>query len=489
MNEIRNSVGKEIKRKHLVTNKDLHNIVTTFKKLSKPSFEAVFEREQLTDNNSDYRMESENDKVDRAFHNDLDICSDLWVETCQRMINRFDQTQSKTSTNDIIKSNLETKSVVCPKNMFIDETCTQYNSNRSKNRISMPPDSHQNGLSFGINSQDYTPNGLPSGNINSTWYKQNFSTLNGTVSESQLNPVDMSYFNNVSRNVANNVRKEIDFCGVQDASNDLRLGKDFYNSSAISSNENASRLIANDAKISEIFSTTYNTLTTSNIENNNSSVYMKNIGMYDKTTNSNTESHSDMFDTTFMLPTIEKEVSEESLHSPELLNEDICDMIGSDDETNLNSISVTKQKNESNEVSNLRDRVNSVTALYNIVESELDERKKNIIRNYVDNMFRVLQYRYNKCKTKKKQNSSKRIQKSPEEKNKNRRRKINTDKSSKLKMTERQNGKQQKSIHEYSCSTAEQYVSKNSNAYQNTLNNTIITTIRSDINLMRWDQY
>jgi hypothetical protein len=52
-------------------------------------------------------------------------------------------------------------------------------------------------------------------------------------------------------------------------------------------------------------------------------------------------------------------------------------------------------------VSDLRDRVNSVTALYNIVESELDEQKKKLIRYYVDSMFRVLQYRNSKCKPKK----------------------------------------------------------------------------------------
>lgn len=488
LNEIRNSVGKEIKRKHLVTNKDLHNIVTTFKKLSKsPEAEATSENQTAAShfNSNDCQLEPQNcDRAERTFNNDLDICADLWVETCQRMVNRFDHIQPQNQPRlgtEVCKNIIhDSKSM---KNVFIDEE-RLHDSFRSKSDFS------RNLTPYNGNS-GYTPNCVPQ-SITPSWNKSSNFPIYAPVTnqdESRLNMVDMSYYNGLTRPVTiNNPRKEVtDFCGIQSMA---------YPVSTTQSNGSVTRTLPNDAKMMSSCANAYGVMNTSTVNEVDSSMYMRHVGDDYKLPNSDLSSPADIFIETYAVPN-ESQLAGHDVppSSPEIMDslqdsfED--DVNESGDETEA-AISVENKNKETNhDVSDLRDRVNSVTALYNIVESELDERKKNIIRNYVDNMFRVLQYRYNKCKTKKKQNGVKRTQQKSrvQKKIRRRRRPNNGTGASRGKLLGKPKSKQlgqPKPVGQYSCSSPHFTSSKSTNPYT-TINAPVVTSMRPEMNVMCWE--
>lgn len=494
LNEIRNSVGKEIKRKHLVTNKDLHNIVTTFKKLSKTSGMEITTNNSsavnYVDNFEAYSGSQNNDRAERILSNDLDICTDLWVETCQRMVNRLDhiqpQSESRTSNSEVCKdtsnyAKFNTKSV------FTNEEHLQHDSSRNKS------DFIRNSVLYD-SSSEYVPSCVAP-NMGSQWNK--FTDLSAYTSvhsqnEAGLNTPDISYYNGSTRPaVINNARKDLpDVCGMYNTT---------YSVSTLHSNDNVTRTGTSNMKVISS-PDTFGVLNGTHIMQADISAYNRNVNNDYKVPSMEIPSHSNMFVETYAPPesqlvnvlqpsTPNAAAAVESLpDSPE--NDDLC---ASDDEVET-TVSVKNTNVETNnEESNLRDRVNSVTALYNIVENELDERKKKMIRNYVDNMFRVLQYRYNKCKTKKKPNSIKRTkQKSMVEKKINSRRRPNNgtrESSSKLigKFKPKQQLNQPKFVGSYSCSSVHFATSKNVNSYSTAINTQNVTNIRPEMNnMMRW---
>ncbi|XP_065211263.1 uncharacterized protein LOC135839254 [Planococcus citri] len=365
LNEIRNNVGKEIKRKHLVTNKDLHNIVTTFKKTSKP----------VQDNTSAHSSpsvlpESSNDlsmvKNENIFHSELDLCADLWVDTCEQIANRFDQNESRV--------NEPAKTVTVQNSSFVTENITQ------DRRIKEPSVNADYSRILYINQHDYSVNN------SSNTPRQSHNSTNHAPEE----------LNNSTYSSSTTQMK--DFSGM---SNDLRLDDDF-----------------NPIEVLEIEDHTLNNTEISINSHggyDNSRVNRSQINLKNKLpSNSNVivipvrdtnDSYSIYPDKLPSASNSESNPLSQSTDDEDPSNYDpICDITISSDE------SETPAENQDQpERSDLRDKVNSVTALYNIVESELDERKKNIIRNYVDNMFRVLQHRYNKTKTRKKPESPKKI--------------------------------------------------------------------------------
>lgn len=492
MNEIRNSVGKEIKRKHLVTNKDLHNIVTTFKKLSKTSEIEITSNNSsagnYVDNFESYSGSQNNDRAERILSNDLDICTDLWVETCQRMVNRLDhiqpQTESKTSNSEVCKdtsnyAKLNTKSI------FTNEVYLQHDSSRNKSDFIRNPVLYNS-------SSEYVPSCVAP-NIGSQWNK--FTDLPTYTSvhnqnEAELNTLDMSYYNESTRPaIINNARKDLtDICGTYNMT---------YSVSTFHSSDNVTKTGPSNMKVISC-PNSFGTLNGTHIMQADISAYSRNVNNDYKGPSMEIPSHSDMFVETFdtpesqlvsdvLQPSIPNAAVESLPDSPE--NDDLC---VSDDEVETTASIKNTSMETNNEESDLRDRVNSVTALYNIVENELDERKKKIIRNYVDNMFRVLQYRYNKCKTKKKPNSIKRTkQKSMVEKKiSSRRHPNNGTRESRNKLIGKFKPKQQlnqpKFVGSYSCSSVHFTTSKNVNSYSTAINTQNVTNIRPEMNMMRW---
>lgn len=466
MDEIRNSVGKEIKRKHLVTNKDLHNIVTTFKKLSKPD-QSNEEAEQTLENMGN-SIDNQSDRSDRNFNNDLDICADLWVETCERMINRFDQNEPR-AVNNLPKNNdPKNSNVTDAKNIFVDNLLQQNNIRDKHDRVCN--DYVKN--STYINN-DYTPNGLPN-HVNQTCYKPSAFPAYGTENNEAKMSNDLSYFDNIPRTTPNTSEVK-DFCGISSISNDLRLSKNFY-----PIDTSANRMIDNHIpKIPPACSNGYNSLN-SRVESSDSSAYMRNANVYDKISNTNTVINTDpfnSFDFNDKMPPIVTNSEPPVCLPSSVKNNDnlddslIPDLPPSDDERETPTQNAKEDsKKHEDKVSDLRDKVNSVTALYNIVESELDERKKDIIRDYVDNMFKVLQYRYNKCKTQKY---------------------LSTNQEKKKKRTPPSKTKKQKKIQESSDPKPPAPFSCSPSDYppQDTLNNSVVSNIRPDDSFMGWDQY
>lgn len=374
--------------------------MTTFKKLSKPS-QSTQPNEEST-KNLDTCSHQVLDKNERNFNNDLDICADLWVETCQRMINCFDQNEPR-SVNDSNKYNEMKNGTINTKHIFVDDHL-QHDSSRGKiNRMNCCNDFTRNSY---VN--DYTPNGL-TGNLNQVCFKSNYPIYGANTNESRIN--DLSYFPNVSRTTQPTPLEGKEFCGLSSISNDLRPNKEFYPLDALA-DEQIDNHIINDIKIPNVYPNGYTSMDSS-VESNDSCGYIRNTNsnVYDKLPCSNADpfgySFSNRIPNDVANPQSTVCLTAGSEENSDLLEDNLIasDATLSDDERE--TCVESNENNKQNEVSDLRDRVNSVTALYNIVESELDERKKNIIRNYVDNMFRVLQYRYNKCKTKKKQNVEK----------------------------------------------------------------------------------
>lgn len=457
LNEIRDNVGKEIKRKHLVTNKDLHNIVTTFKKISKPLQDDISPQSSSSSSSSN-PLESSNDpsleKDDQNFNNDLDLCGDLWVETCQRMVNRFDQNEPH--TNDFCKD-------AKPRS-----TCFVIDTVQQNSRIGMNSDFHE--ASY-VNHHDYcfdNSSDLP---------QQSYKPANYHSCENQTTKKldNSTYSNNLAKSA--NAKQVKDFCSVSVTSNNLRLNKDFYPIDIVDvdshiPNTNVSKCAVN-----------YNNDTV-----DDSQAYLKNTRtyVYDKLpSNGNvimirSQDPYNSYNYSDKLPTASNSESEH--HIPSTDEEDFpdTDVICNDTTVSEDESEAAVENKDNHEVSDLRDRVNSVTALYNIVESELDERKKKIIRNYVDNMFRVLQYRYNKCRTKKKQDS----QEQPATKDKkNKNRLLSTDKKRKKKVPD---------LIPAQFSASSEFASKvPDTSHINSLNSATIENLtrRTDDEFMRWDRY
>ncbi|KAL6960126.1 hypothetical protein U1Q18_048516 [Sarracenia purpurea var. burkii] len=264
---------------------------------------------------------------------------------------------------------------------------------------------------------------------------------------------------------------------VSVTSNNLRLNKDFYPIDIVDvdshiPNTNVSKCAVN-----------YNNDTV-----DDSQAYLKNTRtyVYDKLpSNGNviiirSQDPYNSYNYSDKLPTASNSESEH--HIPSTDEEDFpdTDVICNDTTVSEDESEAAVENKDNHEVSDLRDRVNSVTALYNIVESELDERKKKIIRNYVDNMFRVLQYRYNKCRTKKKQDS----QEQPATKDKkNKNRLLSTDKKRKKKVPD---------LIPAQFSASSEFASKvPDTSHINSLNSATIENLtrRTDDEFMRWDRY
>lgn len=483
LNEIRNSVGKEIKRKHLVTNKDLHNIVTTFKKLSKPNSGSSDVNESSSSSiHTVLNTEESIDNPNSGFNNDLDICADLWVETCQRMIN-----QSGQPLHDL-----------CSKEDLVMRNHSDSTKNSLEEGInSVQPDSVSNisdqylrGNEFSTSSSSFSALTQSMPSDTNVWSKQPHYSYSGQDLCPHLDLPDAS---NLPHSVAEEVHRDLNvFCNIQ-MMDDVQMHKDIYSSgSSLTLNNSSGGISPQEVITSSVCSSSYYSVASTS-DASSGIRCVQDVSSYRQSMNSSIPSPENVFDASCIIPDANN-TNYDDLSSPEKPTHEINKKNPLDRAILNKKLKQTCSKavrEKDDVVSDLRDRVNSVTALFNIVESELDERKKNIIRNYVDNMFRVLQYRYNKCKTKKKQSVKHKKYQSAVQKRLNRRRgnQSNLQKHRKSNKPKVRPYNEQKHICQPSNLASSNFSAKISEPYQNGFSNAILTDIRSDINVLHWDRY
>ncbi len=382
------------------------------------------------------------------------------------MISRFDIDQPKSSTLEFPKDDLD-KIVPNlkngPENAQLQQD-SRLRSDRATNDF-LVRDVY--------NNVEYAPVSLPVATSNVIWSRQNVSLYQ--EADSRLNGLETPYFCGMPARSVVDARRELpDFCSVGSVANELRIPREFC--------ADGGRSSMAEMKILEACSNTFGAVNNRDLGDS----YLRTMNVFDRipSPENGVSATDDAFGDAYVLGETQESVcGQVSLSPVEEIGDNLSDTV-SEDETAANSAPSVENK-DSNEVSDLRDRVNSVTALYNIVESELDERKKKIIRNYVDNMFRVLQYRYNKCKTKKR-TSGKRNQQSSSHRRLGR---LSGNIPRKPRGNTRQKMKTSNQRLVSSSFPAVHNSSKSTNSYQNSLDDPIIDNLKSDLNIMRWDQY